>query len=153
MASYGELYVADNTTAVVANATPTKYATGWTARGLGRGDLTVTEGATAGTLTCVPGVYEVWVTGVIETEDTSATSGDDVGVVTVQVYKDGVAVAGVKTTVDLEESDRALNFCVHGHVEVDSGDAGALAVYLSSGDASGNDVTVKNCQFTATLVQ
>lgn len=153
MASYGGLYVSGNTTAIVAYNTAAAYTTGWVAYGLGRGDLTVTENATAGTLTCGPGVYEVWLTGDVETEDISGTSGDDVGVVTFQVYKDGVAEAGVKTTVDLEESDRAHNFCAHGFVEVDAGDTGELAVYVSSADSSGNDVTVKNCQFTAMLVQ
>lgn len=149
MPSAGGLYVNGNTTAVLAAAVAAKYTQGWTAFGTQRGDLTITEGATAGTLTCKPGKYMVHACLSVETEDISGTSGDDVGIVHFSVYKDSSAVTGLKSSVHCLDSDRPQNVVICGPVEVDAADTGALSLYVSTTDASGNDICVTQAQFTA----
>lgn len=148
--SSGELYLSGNTTPVVAAHAAAIYKTGYAARGAQKGDGNITEDATAGTLTCLQGRYLVNVDLTVETEDLASTSGaDDAGIITFEVRKDGAAVGGLKGKVDFQDSDRPGVVSVSGLVDVGASDSGVLAVYVSSGDADGNDIRVTEGSFNA----
>jgi hypothetical protein len=152
MGSFGGLYVTGNTTAFLAPNAGAKYTTGWTAFGHSGGDLTVKEDAANSKLTLRPGVYRVSFSASIETEDISGTSGDYAGILTFTIRKDGVAVAGLKAQVNQDAADKPANVAITGLLRVLTTDTGDITVYVASGDANGNDVTIKEAQLVVEKV-
>lgn len=152
---YGGLSINANTTAAIAPNTAAKYTQGWAAHSVSQhGDLSVVASAANSRLTLKQGIYEVKANLVVETEDISGTSGDDAGDVTFQLYKGGSAVAGAVAVTNHQDSDRRQTVSIVDIVEVTKAqvDAGTnyVELYVSSGDASGNDITVTNGRFLAT---
>lgn len=152
--SYGALVINANTTPSRAPNAAAVHTQGWAAHGVSQhGDQSVTPATATGKLTLVPGVYRVTASLAIETEDISGTSGDAIGLVSAQLYKGGSAIGGTKRTVSMLAHDRPQVVQIEDIVEITEAQAEAatnyVQVYLSSGDASGNDVTVSNAIFAA----
>lgn len=154
MLAYGGLSINANTTAAIAPNTAAKYTQGWAAHGVSQhGDGSVTPSAANSRLTLAQGVYEILANLTVETEDISHTSGDDAGIVTFQLYKGGSAVSGASAKMSHLDSDRPQAVVVADIVEVTAAQVTAgtnyVELYVSSGDASGNDITVSNGRFLA----
>jgi len=152
--SYGALVINNNTTPSRAPNAAAVHTQGWAAHGVSQhGDQSVPPTPATGKLTLVPGVYQIVVSLAIETEDISGTSGDGVGLVSAQLYKGGSAVGGTKRTVSMLAVDRPQSIHIEDIVEITEAQAEAgtnyVQLFLSSGDASGNDVTVTNAIFAA----
>jgi hypothetical protein len=156
MASSGGLYVTANTTAFYAPGAASQYTTGWAAFGSQKGDLTVTEDATNSKLTLKPGRYLVKFHASVETEVVSGTSGDSVGIVAFQLYKDLVAtptaITGAKASVDAQAADRPTNVSLEAIVTIASTDSGDVMIYVDPTDASGNDIVISEAQLIAIQV-
>ena len=147
--SYGALVINNNTTPSRAPNAAAVHTQGWAAHAVSQqGDQSVTPAASTGKLTLAAGVYRVVASLAIETEDISGTSGDGIGLVSAQLYKGGSAVSGTKRTVSMIAIDRPQSVHLEDIVQITEAQVEAatnyVQVYLSSGDASGNDVTVNN---------
>lgn len=158
MIGYGGFNIAGGTTAlycpnagvkITSSNVPT-LAAGNASRG---GDNSVVPAPSTGRLTLQPGVYQVRASLTIEGEFSSGTSGDAVGVITGQLYRAGVAVAGSKGKAHTQTEGQATVLSFGDIVEVTYAqkEAGTNHVefYLFGGDASGNDVIVSEGQITA----
>jgi len=151
---FGGLQVAANTTAFTVPAAGAKYTTGWAAIAAGQhGDNSVQESAVNSRLVLEPGVYFVQANFTLEGEFVSGTSGDAVGTITGQIFRGGVAVAGTRGKVGLEAEGEVDQLIFGGIVEITEAQKTAgtnyVEAFLSSGDASGNDVIVSEAQFNA----
>src|SRR5690606_27925668 len=89
---FGGLKISGNATASVAPGTAAKHTQGWAAMAVGlHGNLAVQESVANSRLICEPGVYLVNYQMSVESEDISGTSGDDAGVVEIEIFAAGVA--------------------------------------------------------------
>lgn len=151
---FGGLQIAGNTTATIAPNTAAKHTQGWAAISPdGGGDLSVVASVANSRLTLVEGVYDVKCCLSIQTEAITATSGDDVGQLTGQVYRGGSAVAGTKGVMHILSNTRPGVLSFGGLVAITAAQVAAgtnyVEAYLKSGDASGNDIKVLEGQFYA----
>lgn len=152
--AYGALSINANSTSVPAPFAAAKFTQGWAAHGVSQhGVLDVVPSVSNSRLTCLPGVYRVTFNAEAETDQVSGTSGDGVGNVSFQLYQAGVAVSGAIAKMNAVAVDRPQTIAIHDIVEITKAqlDAGTnyLEIYFSGGDASGNDVTVRNARFIA----
>jgi len=117
------------------------------------GDLTVVPTLTTGRLTVEPGVYDVRLELSLEGDQVSGTSGDAIGNITSQIYVAGAAVAGTKAVLNSVAADqlKQLNSSCLVEVTADQKAAGTnyIEAYVFGGDASGNDITIREGRFLA----
>lgn len=141
---------------ITGNSTPTtgqaagKAITGWTAAAASRhGEGALTLDATNGKMTATSrGVYAFSGQASFETEDISGTSGDGVGNLGLALAKNGTIVAGTKCLINQAAIDLLKVAVIANYpLELEIDDYVTLVVFTS--DASGNDVTVREAQFTA----
>lgn len=152
---FGALIINSNTTPSRAPNAAAVHTQGWAAHGVSQnGEGSVTPVAASGKLTLAEGVYRVEASLAIETEDYSGTSGDAIGLVSAQLYKGGSALSGTKRTLSMLAHDRPQSVHLVDIVRVTAAQVEAatnyVQVFLSSGDANGNDVTVSNGILAAT---
>ena len=118
-----------------------------------QGDSSVTPSVSTGRLLLKPGTYQVRASLTIEGEFTSGTSGDAIGVITGQLYKAGVAVAGSKGKAHTQAEGQPAVLSFGDIVEITAAQQRAgtnhVEFYLFGGDASGNDVIISEGQITA----
>lgn len=158
MVGYGGFNIAGGTAALycpnagvklTSTNTPTLAANGASRQG----DNSVVPAASTGRLTLQPGVYQVRASLTIEGEFSSGTSGDAVGVITGQLYRAGVAVAGSKgkAHTQTEGQTAVLSFGDIVEITYAQKEAGTNYVefFLFGGDANGNDVIISEGQITA----
>lgn len=152
--AYGGLQIAANTTPSLAPATAAKHTQGWAAIAAAQhGAQEIAASVANSRLTLVPGVYLVVWQASLETEDISGTSGDGIGDVTLQIARGGTVVAGTRARMNHQNVDRLQSATALGLIEITQAQADASTNYvepfIQSGDASGNDVTVREGQFFA----
>jgi len=150
---YASQYITGNTTVQNAAAAGTLLS-GFTAGAASQhGEASAVVSASTGKFTCKAGVYEVTFHASIEgplTSD-SATSGDTTGFITHQFAKGGTLVTGTKLGgQDVTDGVRTVisNSAI---IEVTAADVVAatnyIQNYLIGGDASGNDILVREARF------
>jgi len=153
--AFGALSINGNATPSLVPNVAAKYTQGWAAHSVSqRGNRSVTVSAANSRLTLVPGVYEVELNLTAETEDVSGTSqADAIGVVTFQLRRGGVALAGAVAQLDAQAVDRPQTISIHDIVEITRAHVTAgtnyVEVYHSSGDAAGTDILIANGRFIA----
>lgn len=118
-----------------------------------QGDASVSPSASTGRLTLKPGRYFIDVKLTIEGEYVTGTSGDATGTIAGQVYVAGSAVAGTKNKLNTQGDGAPAVLAFGGIIEITQAQYDAetnyVEVYLSSADASGNDVIPSEGQITA----
>lgn len=155
MTPYGALSINASSTAfyVGPTASPTKL-TGWSAHSVRQeGDLSVVPNTTDSRLTLQPGIYRVVAKLDMEGETVGGTSGDAVGFITGQLFKAGVAVSGAVDRADVVADGTPDGLHIEDIIEITEAQKVAgtnyVDVRLSSADASGNDVIVRNARLIA----
>lgn len=149
MQSFAAMHKTGNTTATIAAAAGTAIA-GLTAAAASRhGEGALTLDATNGKMTATSrGVYAFAAQASLETEDISGTSGDAAGHVGIALMKNGTLVAGTKSLTSHGGVDDLQAVAIPPYpleLEIDD----YVQVCAVATDASGNDVTVRELQFTA----
>jgi hypothetical protein len=115
----------------------------------------VSAAAATGRLSLSPGTYLVTASLTLEGEHTSATSGDAIGNISLQLAKGGTLQDGMKATANTVAEGQQRVLTVQNIVEVTQASQDAdtatnyVSMYLIGGDSSGNDVIVREGQFTA----
>lgn len=119
----------------------------------GQGDLSIVPAAATGRLTLHPGRYLIGYNLSVETDTVGGTSGDAAGVIAGEVRVGGTLIAGSKGKDYIGTADQPLVLSGQAIVQITPAQLAAATnyaqIYLSSGDASGNDATVKEGQFWA----
>jgi hypothetical protein len=111
------------------------------------GEASISESATTGRATCVPGKYLVSGHLSLEGEFSTANSGDAVGVIESHVRVAGSVVTGSKAKHNLEAEGQVACLPVNAIVEITEAQRTAgtnyIEVGVASGDLSGNDVIIR----------
>jgi hypothetical protein len=115
----------------------------------------VSAAAATGRLTLSPGTYLVTAGLSLEGEHTSATSGDAIGNITLQLAKGGTLQDGMKAIANTVAEGQIRHLSVTAVVEVTQASQDAdtatnyVSMYLLGESTAGNDVIVRQGQFTA----
>lgn len=146
---FAHMYITGNTTPTTAQALGNAI-TGWTNGATSRrGEASITQAPTTGRFTAAAaGIYMLSAQASFETEDISGTSGDGVGNLGIALAKNGTIIAGTKCMLN----QAAIDLLKVGSIPpwpVSLAVDDYVTVVLWSSDASGNDVTVREAQFSA----